>query len=65
MGDEVETDITLTVPTFPVCCFHIGQKEGGGRLIGNCYPYGPITSILKVCSSSVLFSELNPVLSKM
>lgn len=44
VGDEVLTDTTLTVPTFPVCCIHRGQKEGGGGLIGNCYPYGAITS---------------------
>ncbi len=29
VGDEVMTDVMVTVPTFPVCCIHRRQKEGG------------------------------------
>lgn len=43
VGDEAVTNVTVTVPTFPVCCIQGGQKERVDGLIGNCYPYGPIT----------------------
>lgn len=44
LRDEL-TDETVKVPTFPVCCIHRGQREGGGIIR---YPYGPLTSLLKV-----------------
>lgn len=32
VGDEIVTDVTTAVPTFPVCCNHKGQKERGGGI---------------------------------
>lgn len=29
VGDEIVMDVSGKVPTFPVCCIHIGKKEVG------------------------------------